>query len=144
MDIDHEILVNQMAQGIVQFGDGERCFSTLDLNSKRGMLREINAMILQAHPKPEDAISTIAASGLKETLTPCVLLSRPDIKAQLAKLANLPEPELINAFRLLVHLLGIADKRRRETTPLDVVNHWWHRDLRNPHVIAEIRAHYQK
>ena len=144
MNIDHAIFINQLAQGIVEVGDGETWFSAFDLESKRGMLREINAMILQAHPRPGDTTSTIAASGLKDTLTPCVLLSKPDIKVQLAKLANLPEAELANVFKLLVRLLGIADKRRRETKPVDTVNHWWHRDLGNPQVVAEIRERYRK
>lgn len=144
MNIDHAIFVNQMAQGIVEIGDGERWFSAFDSESKRGVLREVNAMILQAHPTQEDAMSTIAASGLKETLTPCVLLSKPNIKVQLAKLANLPEAELTNVLKLLVRLLGIADKRRRGTKPVDTVNHWWHRDLGNPQVVAEIREHYRK
>ena len=144
MNIDHAIFINQMAQGIVEISDGERWFSAFDPESKRSVLREVNAMILQAHPTPEDAVTTIAASGLKETLTPCVLLSKPDIKVQLAKLANLPEPELTNVLKLLVRLLGIADKRRRETKPVDTVNHWWHRDLGNPQVVAEIREHYRK
>jgi len=144
MNIDHAIFINQMAQGVVKTGDGERWFSAFDLESKRGILREVNAMILQAHPTPEDVVSTVVESGLKETLTPCVLLSKPNIKVQLAKLANLPEPELTNVLKLLVRLLGIADKRRRETKPVDTVNHWWHRDLGNPQVVAEIREHYRK
>ncbi len=144
MNIDHAILINQMAQGIVEIDEGEQWFSAHDLESKRGMLREVNVMILQAHPTPDDAISAIAASGLNDTLTPCVLLLKPGIKVQLAKLANLPEPELANVLKLLVGLLGVADKRRRETKPVDTVNHWWHRDLRNPQVIAEIRERYRK
>jgi hypothetical protein len=144
MNIDHAIYINQMAQGIVGIGEGERWFSAFDLESKRDVLREVNAMILQAHPTQENAASTIVASGLKDTLTPCVLLSKPDIKVQLAKLANLPESELTNVLKLLIRLLGIADKRRRETKPVDTVNHWWHRDLGNPQVVAEIREHYRK
>jgi hypothetical protein len=144
MSIDHAILINQMAQGIVAIGDGERWFSAFNLEFKRSMLREINAMILQAHPALEDPVSAIAASGLKETLTPCVLLAKPGIKVQLAKLANLPESELTNVLKLLVRLLGIADMRRLEMRQIDTVNHWWHRDLRNPQVVAEIREHYRK
>jgi hypothetical protein len=144
MNIDHEIFINQIAQGIVEFGDGERWFSAFDLESKRAVLRGINFMILQAHPTSEEAVSSIAASGLKQTLTPCVLLSKPGINVQLAKMANLPERELTDVFKLLVRFLGIADKRRRETTPLNTQSHWWHRDLGNQKVIAEIRANRQK
>src|ERR1700688_3278484 len=144
MNIDHAIFVNQMAQGIVGLDEGARWFSIFDLESKRSILREVNAMILQAHPMPEDAALSIAASELKETLTPCVLLSRPGLKAQLAKLANLPESELINVLELLLRLLGIADNRRRETKPVDTVNHWWHMDLRNPLIVAEIRKRYRE
>jgi hypothetical protein len=144
MNIDDDILINQIAQGIVKIEEGERWFLSLDLESKRTLLYRINAMILQAHPIPEDAISSVEASGLKKTMTPCVLLLRPGINDQLAKLANLPETELLSVFKLSVRLLGIADKRRRETKPVDTVNHWWHRDLKDPKVVAEIREYYRK
>jgi hypothetical protein len=138
--IDDIILINQLAQGIVAIGEGERWFSDFDVKSRKAVLYNLGAMISQAHPKSEDAISAIVVSGLRKTLTPCILLSKPNLNAQLARMIDLPEPELPNVFKLLIHLLGIADKRRRETKPIDTVNHWWHRDLRNPEVIAEIRS----
>jgi len=143
MNIDDSIFVNQIAQGIVQIDEGERWFSAFDLETKRNVIREISSMVLQAHPLPEDAALAIAASGLRKTLTPSVILLKPNIKVQLAKLANLPEREFPNVFRLLVKLLGIADKRRRETRPLDTINHWWHRDLSNPGIVEEIRQRYR-
>jgi hypothetical protein len=64
---------------------------------------------------------------------------KPGLKAQLAKLTDLPQAQLEEAFRLVVELLNIADSRRRTEKPLDLVNHWWHRDLRDPKILDEIR-----
>ena len=123
-------------------GEGKAWFAGLSTEYKRKVLRWTNAVISQARPQPDDAVSAIAVSGLKSTLTPCVLLSKPNIGLQLAKIANLPETELINAFRLLIALLAVADQRRRESKPIDTANHWWHRDLRDTAVLDEIRRQY--
>jgi hypothetical protein len=61
---------------------------------------------------------------------------------QLSKIANLPENELLKAFRLLITLLGTSDGRRRHEKPLDTENHWWHRDLNDPTVVAKIKEEF--
>ncbi|TQF42634.1 hypothetical protein UNPF46_04640 [Bradyrhizobium sp. UNPF46] len=139
MNIDEEILLNQLAQGIVSDREGEVWFQAHSLDEKRRVLRGLNVVILQASPREEDAATAISKAQLKTTLTPCVIVKRPNLKVQLAKLATLPEPELTQSFRLLIKLLAVADKRRREEKPLDLENHWWHRDLADPNVVNEIK-----
>jgi hypothetical protein len=94
---------------------------------------------MQASPRQEDTIAAISEAQLKRTLTPCVLITKPNLNVQLAKLATLPEFELSRVFRLLIKLLGIADNKRRQEEPLDTINHWWHRDLGDPEVVNDIK-----
>jgi len=139
MRIDDQILLNQLAQGVVDAREGERWFNSLGEGEKRRALQDLNFMILNAKLRSDDAPAAIAKSGLKPTYTPCVLLQKG---AQLGKIANLPESELPKAFVLLVALLGVCDERRRREKPLDTGNHWWHRDLSDPTVIALIRREF--
>ena len=136
---DEEILLNQLAQGIVSDSVGEAWFEAQNEVEKRRLLRGLNVFILQARPHQEDAAIAISEARLKQTLTPCVLITKPNPKVQLAKLAMLPEPELTRTFRLLVKLLAVADRRRRKEEPLDPINHWWHRDLTDPKVVNDIK-----
>ncbi|MFB6447393.1 DUF5958 family protein [Bradyrhizobium tunisiense] len=139
LNVDEEILLNQLAQGIASASEGEAWFGAQSDDNKRRLLRGLNSFILQASPKPEDVAAAIAESQLKPTLTPCVLIAMPNLPVQLAKLATLPEFELPRVFRLLIKLLAAADGRRRKEQPLDHINHWWHTDLSDPDVVNHIK-----
>jgi hypothetical protein len=139
LTIDEAIIVNQIAQNVVSLTDGAKWFAGHTAEEKRRLLRGINVLVLQASPNPEDASQAVSRSQLKATLTPCVVLLKPGLKTQLAKLAELPDAQLEQAFRLLIALLCIADSRRRKEKPLDLVNHWWHRNLADPKVLDDIR-----
>ena len=139
IEIDEAIVLNQLAQGIVSDSEGDVGFRTKDVNDQRRVLLGLNGLVLQASPRMDDAPLAISEARLAHTLTPCVLIMKPDLGSQLSKLARLPEPELPRAFRLLVKLLGVADGRRRREKPRDLVNHWWHRDLSDPKVLEEIK-----
>jgi Family of unknown function (DUF5958) len=142
MKIDEQILLNQLAQGLIDLSEGERWFRTLGEGEKRAVLQDLNFMIANSSPHAEDVAEAIRGSGLKPTYTPCVLLKTGDLRLQLAKLANLPENELAKAFRLLLTLFGVSDGRRRREKPIDTENHWWHRDLNDPMVIAKIKQEF--
>ncbi|WP_370095744.1 DUF5958 family protein [Bradyrhizobium yuanmingense] len=139
LNVDEEILLNQLAQGIASDAEGEAWFGAQSDDNKRRLLRGLGSFILQAGPKPKDVTIAIAESQLKPTLTPCVLIAMPNLRIQLAKLATLPEFELPRVFRLLIKLLAAADGRRRKEQPLDHINHWWHRDLSDPDVVNDIK-----
>jgi hypothetical protein len=142
MNIDEQILLNKLAQGLADLKEGEGWFTSLGERERRDVLRDLNFMILNASPQSADVTEAIVNSALKPTFTPCVLLSKGEIRQQLAKIANLPEGELQKSFRLLIALLGVSDARRRRERPLDTVNHWWHRDLSDPNVIEAIRREF--
>lgn len=118
MKIEDEILVNQLAQGIKPMSLGEDWFMRHDEAARLTVLRSTSAMVMQASPTPADAKEAITRSKLKETAAPCVLVQKPNLKVQLAKIVNLEGAEQKKAFRLLVSLLGVADERRRKTKPL--------------------------
>jgi hypothetical protein len=139
LGIDELILLNQLAQRIVSDSEGAAWFESQNEDGKRRLLRGLSGIILQASPRQEDAVVAISEAHLKPTLTPCVLITKPNLSIQLAKLAALPESELPRTFRLLLRLLGAADDRRRREKPLDIVNHWWHRDLSDPEVVNDIK-----
>ena len=139
LKIDEAILLNQLAQGIVRGSDGDTWFQARNTDEKRRLLLGLNLLILQSSPRKEDAAVAISEAQLAQTLTPCVMITKPDLRNQLAKLAWLPEPELPQVFRLLIKLLAVADNRRRREKPLDLLNHWWHRDLSDPKVVEEIK-----
>jgi hypothetical protein len=133
------IFLNQLAQGIASFSDGDTWFRMHTEDEKRRILLGLNVLILQSGPRKEDASDAIADAQLSRTLTPCVMIMKSELRTQFAKVAWLPEPELPQVFLLLIKLLGVADTRRRAEKPLDLVNHWWHRDLSDPQVVEEIR-----
>ena len=139
LSVDEEILLNQLAQGILSDSEGDAWFQAQNEDGKRRLLLGLNVLISQASPRQEDAAVAISEARLKPTLTASVLITKPDLKVQLAKLVRLPEPELPRVFKLLVKLLAVADNRRRREKPLDLVNHWWHRDLRDPTVVNDIK-----
>jgi hypothetical protein len=140
MTIDDDILLNQLAQGIVGIAEGERWFRARDSPAQLAALRQLSYFITNASPRKEDAESAVARSGLKFSYTPCVLLKSGEIRMQLTRILQLPENERERTFRLLVALLAVCDERRRRDKPLDLVNHWWHRDLSDPEVVDAIKA----
>ena len=140
LTIEDLILLNRLAQRIDAIDVGLRWFRSQGASEQSNVLRQINYLIMQARPIGTDVNEAIEKSGLKSSYTPCVMLRQPGLGERLAKVANLPAPELEKAFQLLIALLGVADQRRRTSAPLDLVNHLWHRDLSNPNVLAEIKG----
>ena len=65
-------------------------------------------------------------AGLRPTHTAAVLIVRGRLAGQLSKIVNLPDEERVKSFRLLVALLGVADKRRRERCRATGCSHAWH------------------
>ncbi|MFI6449404.1 DUF5958 family protein [Kitasatospora sp. NPDC050543] len=92
-------------------------FLALEPESGRLRLRELADECLRAGTTDEDAADGIARAGLRPDQTPAVLLTRPadgGLGGRLRRIADLPESELAQAFRLLVALLALADARRAE------------------------------
>lgn len=123
------VRLNQFAQGLRPMAEARAWFAGLSGEQRKGVLRELAAMLQQAHPVPSEVTAAIARSGIKPTHTPSVLMSRGSFAAQVAKVVALPEAEREKSFLLFITLLGIADARRRQTQCAAGCSHWWHQDL---------------
>ena len=113
LTIEDRSLLNQLAQDIASRANGDAWFQEKNVEERRAILRELILFILQAGPRPGDGEAAVAASKLKPTLTPCVLVAKPPLKVQLAKMLQLPTTELPRVFQLLIQLPAVADTRRR-------------------------------
>ena len=122
---DLTIILNRLAQGVDPLEGGVAWFNGLSVDDRRATLRKLRVFVLQARPTIDDAELAVARSGLRPTVTPAVLLVRPNLIG-LGKIPDLPLPELERSFRLLVLLLGIADERRRMISCANGCTHWWH------------------
>jgi len=123
---DLSVALNRLAQNLDPLDRGVDWFNGLSVDARRSALRELSVFLLQAHPTAEEIEAAVAGSGLRPTATPVVLLGRPNLRDSLAKIANLPAPELQRSFRLLVLLLGASDGRRKRNNCADGCSHWWH------------------
>ncbi|WP_456630326.1 DUF5958 family protein [Bradyrhizobium sp. URHC0002] len=59
-------------------------FQAQNEDGKRRLLLGLNILILQASPRQEDAAVAISEARLKQTLTPCILITKPGLGGQLA------------------------------------------------------------
>jgi hypothetical protein len=124
------IILNQIAQSIIDIETGEKWFSAFDANDQKDILGKLMYCVYQSHPKEIERKYAVLESGLRPTFTPCVLLvQKYNIQCQLKQICSLPNEENKKSFRLLITLLSISDKRRRLECG-DSCNHWWHQDLK--------------
>ena len=134
MPSDTDILLNQLALGYVPIESGIEWFKSLDESSQLGTLRALSAFLDQAHPTDEDIKDAITQTGTNVASTVGVLA----LKGRMYKTVFLKGPDQIAAFRLFLATLGIADGRRKLRCA-GKCGHWWHRDLGNPDVLAQLR-----
>ncbi len=119
--------LNRLAQGLTPL-DGERAwFRSIPPADQTTILQELAAILQQAHPREDEVTRAVLLSGLKRTATPVVLIEKGVLLEQLAKIVHLPPGEAERSFVLLIHLLGVADQRRREEECAGGCSHWWHR-----------------
>jgi hypothetical protein len=116
------VMVNRLAQGLVPTADGVEWFVARDEDENRALLRELVVWAGQAGWRPDDVAAAVAEAGIKPTCTPVVLVS----KGRVGAVPQLPRDEHLKAFRLLVALLAVADRRRRVRDCSDRCTHWWH------------------
>jgi len=139
--IIHDLIwLNQVAQGIESLEAGVEWFGDLEAGRQREVMQRLAEAVNQALPLAHELPDAARTAGIEPTHTPYVMLSRGPIRLQLTRMADLPLIDRMRAFRLLVALLGISDARRRSTRCPDGCTHWWHRDLSDEAILAEIRS----
>jgi hypothetical protein len=147
MNIDHAILFNRCAQGVVSISDLIDFVHSLSSSEREHFLSGLITCVDQARPMAEDGHAAVQASGLSITRTPCVMVSKNVSHHQLRRMADLLDRrDFDEALSLLVHLYAIADRRRREVecSGNKPERHWWHLDLSNEDVIRWVRHQYNK
>ncbi|MEV7035293.1 DUF5958 family protein [Streptomyces sp. NPDC093272] len=117
----HELMINQLAQGLRPTADGMAWFAGLAEDDRRLVLRALEQFCVQARATEADVPEAIARSGVRPTYSPAVMLTRWRLH-----MTGLPSYDLPRAFRLLVALLAVADARRRARFCADGCSHAWH------------------
>ncbi|MEU6454786.1 DUF5958 family protein [Streptomyces sp. NPDC047065] len=117
----HEVVLNELAQGLRPTAEGVAWFEGLSEDDQRKVLRALVLFCGQARACEDDVPESIARSGIRPTHTPAVMLTKCRFG-----MAALPASELTNSFRLLVALFSIADTRRRTRHCADGCGHEWH------------------
>jgi hypothetical protein len=117
----HEVILNELAQGLIPADEGVEWFGSLSEGDQRRVLHALVLFCGQARAREEDVPESIARSGIRPAHTPAVMLAKWRFGME-----ALPAYELAKSFRLLVALFSIADTRRRALHCADGCGHAWH------------------
>ncbi|EHN78910.1 hypothetical protein SMCF_1543 [Streptomyces coelicoflavus ZG0656] len=121
MSYAHEVILNELAQGLRPVDEGVEWFKGLSEGDQRKVLHALVLFCGQARAREEDVPESIARSGIRPTHTPAVMLTKWRFGME-----ALPAYELTKSFRLLVALFSIADSRRRALHSVGGCGHAWH------------------
>lgn len=119
--------MNKVAQGKLSLEDGLHWFKALEPAKHRGILQELRFYLEQAHPSQELIDESINIVPLKPTMTPIVIFKTYPFKIAVAKVSELPDPELEKSFITLLTLFKAADTYRRIHFCKNQCTHEWHR-----------------
>lgn len=123
---EYAVILNELAQALRPMSWGVSWFEELASEDQFAVLCDLVLYSTQAGATAEDGPESVLLAGIRRTHTPAVLITRGRLPEQLAKIINLPPAERVKAFRLLVALLAVADRRRRERYCMDGCSHAWH------------------
>lgn len=148
MTLHTDIYLNQLAQGLKPWDTAQQWFAGLSGEAQLNVLDRLAYFAMQAQVVGSDAEEAIRRSGLKPGFTACAVLSSNAhrdkegsgaVRVAMRTIVGLPEAERHKSFILLLSLFAVADERRRSKRR-DPDRHWWHRDLSDERVIAELLA----
>ncbi|MDV5147351.1 DUF5958 family protein [Streptomyces sp. SBC-4] len=117
----HEVVLNELAQGLRPQTEGVEWFESLSEDDQRKVLHALVLFCGQARARQDDVPESIARSAIRPTHTPAVMLTKWRFGME-----RLPAYELTKSFRLLVALFSIADTRRRALHCAEGCGHEWH------------------
>ncbi|MGV9353830.1 DUF5958 family protein [Streptomyces misionensis] len=117
----HEVIVNELAQGLRPTAEGVEWFEGLPEDDRRRVLHSLVLFCDQARARQDDVPESITRSGIRPTHTPAVMLTKWRFGME-----SLPAHELTRSFRLLVALFTLADTRRRASYCAGGCTHEWH------------------
>jgi hypothetical protein len=143
MEMLELIAINQVLQGVKEDAAYLREFNALDQGKQREIIDTLEVLIGQAKPASSDGVDAVSLSGLSPRVTPCVMVKNGYSGPVLRRVSALPQEEYKNIIRLYIAMYRVADGRRRALEGGPCRQHWWHRDLGNADVVAEIIAQYE-
>ncbi|WP_327748613.1 DUF5958 family protein [Streptomyces europaeiscabiei] len=117
----HEVILNELAQGLRPVDEGVEWFEGLSEGDQRKVPHTLVLFCGQARAREKDVPESIARSVILPTHTPAVMLAKWRFGME-----PLPAYELTKSFRLLVALFSIADTRRRTLHCVGGCGHAWH------------------
>ena len=121
-----EIMINKIAQSVIDIDDGSSWFNTLSVDEKHRVIILLKLYIEQSHPSQDTIDLGIDNIPLKPTMTPFVILRTSPFKIALDKIVHLPEYEFHKSFMALMTLFKYADSERRKTQCKGSCDHEWH------------------
>jgi hypothetical protein len=123
-----EIAINSLAQGLTSLPEGEAWFASHIFSERYKILKNLHYCVGQTHPQPDEVEVAIKLSGIKPSMTPCVVLMkwRTNAARGAEAVAELPDAEHMKAFKVLLALFSVADERRRNTQCRGGCTHDWH------------------
>ncbi|WP_437003720.1 DUF5958 family protein [Streptomyces sp. enrichment culture] len=122
----------QACAGTASARTGGEWFEGFAADEQFEVLRDLSGFCIQARATVKDGPEGVRAD-IRPTRTSAALITPGQLPAQLIKIINLPRNERVKKFRLLVALLGVTDKRRRERSYAVGCTHAWHLPVRNQH-----------
>lgn len=140
--LEDDILVNQWVQGVQQDSVLLEWFDSSSTVRQSEILRYLVSLCKQARATGEDGFQAVSASALNPRRSASVLLAKGASVEILNKLSSLKKSDGRDALVLLLHLLRVADERRKIGESPGSCNHWWHRDLSDDIVLSAIRREH--
>ena len=126
-----EILINKIAQNILEFEHGKNILIT-DLETNYFSLFEIlenyifNSIPDKSNYNSESYQVAIRTIPIKSSQTPVVILSKNSTKIAFKKLKELPKSEHEKVITTLLWIYKVTDTKRRESECKNGCGHFWH------------------
>jgi hypothetical protein len=121
-----DVILNKVAQKRLPFEDAISWFQQLQPIERSETLAALLMMVQQSHPTEEAINSAIGNAGVKQGVTPAVLLRTQSLKIAMNKITALPTTEYKNVFTVLMSVFQVADTLRRENECNGGCTHEWH------------------
>lgn len=121
-----DVILNEFAQGLRDMSEAASWFEDLSVKDKSLCMAHLQFYVAQAHPTAREFEKAVTKS--ESNAIPVVVKFRNEgVSSAIHHVRGLISPDIaVQTFLLFLHLLKIADTRRRETDCADGCSHWWH------------------
>lgn len=124
-----QVLLNQIASGVVSFQRGLAWFKRKPLAEQKDVLQNLYIMSVEAGGEFNEQAFTDIEKELGREKT---AVGRCIRRRELWKIPLLPAQHYEDAFEILLSFFRNADVIRKEHRCRGQCSHWWHEDLSQP------------